>query len=173
MANEQEEILEEDIEEDYGERLQYLNVIIEGESFGLDIMKVQEILEIPVITPVPNTPETVLGVCNIRGKIVTVVDVRKLFEVILQETPSQYTHEGRAIVVNTEKFTVCILVNSVVDVLSIPEKTVGLSNEVMGERVGEYIEGIYRDKDQNVVTLLKLDELLDPQKVVHAGEIGL
>ncbi|HEY8090605.1 MAG TPA: chemotaxis protein CheW [Polyangiaceae bacterium] len=68
-----------------GKRIEYLAFVLAGETYAVQIAHVAEILRLPLITEVPRAPNTVLGVISVRGKLVTVVDLRRRFR--LPETP--------------------------------------------------------------------------------------
>lgn len=74
---------EEPIEPDFsahGDTNQYLTFIIEGKEYGVDILRVQEIKSLNKVTKIPNTPDYIQGVLNLRGKILPVIDMRKCFQ---------------------------------------------------------------------------------------------
>ena len=58
---------------------QYLTFMLSGEEYGIEILKVQEIKGFDTVTPIPNTPVHMLGVLNLRGSIIPIVDLRKRF----------------------------------------------------------------------------------------------
>ena len=160
-----EAVLEDGIIEEDDQFAQYLRTVIGGEVFGLRIMEVQEILEAPSITPVPHTSANLLGVCNVRGEIVAVVDMKRILGLGLNET--RESGSTRAIVIRTGEFAVCILVDSVQDFISVPKRKIDLPNRVTAAKEQDYVVGIYRDEDENVVTLLNLETVLDPGNVLR------
>jgi len=89
----------------------YLTFSLQGEEFGLQILKVREIIGLVDITPVPNTPAHVLGVINLRGKVIPVVDLRLKFGMPFQE-PDERTC---IIVVEVKKQDDTLLMGALVD----------------------------------------------------------
>jgi purine-binding chemotaxis protein CheW len=90
------------------------------EEFGVDILDVQEINRMTEITTVPQAPEFVEGVINLRGKVIPIVDLRKRVDMGVKE----YDKDTRIVVVNIEKNTVGLIVDSVSEVLRIPKSSV-------------------------------------------------
>ncbi len=151
----EEKLVETEMAEEDGKRLQYLRVLLGGETFGLHIMEVQEILEPLGITHVPRMPESLLGVCNVRGEIIAVVDLKKL----LGLNKSRKTLSNRVVVIETGRFVVAVLVDSVQDFISIPESQI----EPAGDE--NYVVGVYRNANEDRISLLNLEKLLDPDNV--------
>ena len=101
----------------------FLTFHLGGEEYGLEILKVQEIIGIMAITRVPRTPEFVRGVINLRGKVIPVVDLRLKFEM-----EGQADTERTCIIVvqvshNNNQVTMGLLVDEVSEVLDIDGKT--------------------------------------------------
>ena len=138
---------------------QYLTFILAGEEYGVEILKVQEIKGWDKATPLPNAPEYILGVLNLRGAIVPVMDVRKRFELESVE----YTVKTVAIMVNmvqggTER-VVGLVVDAVADVHELDINKIQLAPK-SGSTHTEYVKGLASIGD-NMVILLDVDNLLD------------
>lgn len=93
----------------------YLTFVLAGEEYGLEILKVREIIGMMDVTAVPRTPEYVKGVINLRGKVIPVVDLRLKFEMARAEL----TEESCIIVVDVGDMEMGILVDKVSEVLDI------------------------------------------------------
>ena len=93
----------------------YLTFVLANETYGLEILKVREIMGLMDITAVPRTPEFVKGVINLRGKVIPVIDLRLKFG--LQE--AEHTEETCIIVVNVSSMEMGIVVDKVSEVLDI------------------------------------------------------
>lgn len=107
--------LEEDTQKD-----RYLTFSICKESYGIEIKYVTEIIGIQAITEVPELPEYVKGIINLRGKIIPVVDVRLRFK----KEPKEYNDRTCVIVVDINDIFLGLIVDSVSEVLTIPEKDI-------------------------------------------------
>ncbi len=124
-------------------------------EYGVDILSIHEILRIPEITRLPNTPPYIKGVINLRGNVIPVVSVRGRFG--LPET--QLTESSRIIVVSFNEKLIGLLVNDVFQVVRIPKRNIDLPSELIEGVSAEFIEGVGRLKDRLIV-LLKLDNML-------------
>ncbi len=107
--------IEEDTQKD-----RYLTFSICKESYGIEIKYVTEIIGIQAITEIPELPEYVKGIINLRGKIIPVVDVRLRFK----KEPKEYNDRTCVIVVDINDVFLGLIVDSVSEVLTIPERDI-------------------------------------------------
>jgi len=147
--------------QDLGEEVQgvqYLTFILNGEQYGLGILRVQEIRGWESVTRIPNSPEHVKGVVNLRGNIVPVYDLRLRFG--LPSVP--YTKETVVIVVRAGKEgserSMGLVVDAVSDVLVVRDESIGATPEFGTGVPTEHIKGLVAD-DKNMVMLLDIDSL--------------
>src|SRR5512137_1059477 len=91
------------------DNIQLVGFTVDGEDFGVDILKVQEIIRMVEITKMPNAPEYVEGVINLRGKVIPVVDFRKRFH--LKEDAAENHDNKRIVVVALSHVTIGIVVD--------------------------------------------------------------
>jgi len=98
----------------------YLTFPLGMETYGIEIMYVTEIIGIQPITEIPELPSYLKGIINLRGKIIPVMDVRLRFK----KNPKEYSDKTCVIVVNVNNFSVGLIVDSVSEVLSIPEQDI-------------------------------------------------
>lgn len=99
--------------ESSGEQLQLVGFKLSEEDFGVDIIKVQEIIRMVDITRVPNTQYYVVGVINLRGKVIPIIDMRRRLDLKI----SPITKESRIVVVEVEGKVVGFIVDSVSEVI--------------------------------------------------------
>lgn len=146
--------------------LQFLTFILNGEEYGVDILKVQGIQGWSKVTPIPNTPDFMLGVINLRGAVVPVVDLRKRFE--LEEVG--YGPTTVVIVVKVKdddgERVVGLVVDAVSEVYNVNSKEIKPSPNFSGSISTEYIRGLSMI-DSKMVILLEIDSL------VNAGVLDL
>ena len=139
------------------ELLQIVTFQAGNETFGLDILKVHEIIRFQTLTRVPNLPEYVEGVLNLRGKIIPVVGLRKRMGLEGRETDI-----ATKIVVATVKGEVLgLIVDSVSEVLRISSANVEPTPRV-GEIKRKYVSGVGK-LDDRILLLLDVDELLSEE----------
>ncbi|GAB2196652.1 chemotaxis protein CheW [Sessilibacter sp. MAH4] len=93
---------------------EYLTFLLDGEEFGVDILRVQEIMVWAPVTAIPGTPEYLRGVINLRGVIVPIVDMRQRFN----RAPVEYTDTTVVIVLRTSESDSGVVVGIVVDAVS-------------------------------------------------------
>ena len=139
--------------------MQLVTFKLGSEEFALDILLVQEINRRVEITKVPKTPEFVEGVINLRGKIVPVLDLRKRFGLVGRE----FTAQSRIIVVNIDKRVLGLMVDSVSEVLRIPEHTVEPPPPLVAGIDATYIKGIGKFQGRLLI-LLDLGKVLSENK---------
>ncbi len=143
----------------------YLTFALGREEYGLEILKVMETISIMEITAVPQVPECVKGVINLRSKVIPVVSLRKK----LGMEDIAYTEETCVTVVNIENTLIGIIIDKVEEVLDISEENIELppSSGITGKT--DYILGIGKVGD-TVKILLNIDKVLSADKDVVSAE---
>jgi purine-binding chemotaxis protein CheW len=137
----------------------YLSFFLGGEEYGIEILKVQEIIGMMAITRVPRTPGFIRGVINLRGKVIPIIDLRLKFGMESKEQ----TDETCIIVVKTEGIEMGNVVDKVSEVMNIAEKDIEDTPSFGIEVNTDYILGI--GKSEGRVKLL-----LDIDKVLSTGD---
>jgi len=147
----------------HGDLLQLVSFHIGGEEFGLDILRVQEIIRIQALTRVPNSADFVDGVINLRGKVIPVIGLRKRFG--LEDLP--HDKQTRIIVVEIKGNVLGFIVDSVSEVLRIPKDTVEQPPR-LGKVEREYVSGVGK-LDNRLLILLDVDRLMsDSEDLISA-----
>ncbi len=141
------------------ELLQLVTFSIGEEEFGVEILKVREIIRMLEITRVPRAPEFVEGVINLRGSVIPILDLRKRFGLVSKDNDK----DTRIVVINIHNMTVGFIVDSVSQVLRIPANTVEPPPPVVAGLDSEYIEGVGKLEDRLLI-LLDLDRLLSSEE---------
>ena len=137
------------------ELLQLVTFSTGDEEFGVDILRVQEIIRTMAITKVPKAPDFVEGVINLRGKVIPIIDLRRRFG-LQSKAHDKHT---RIIVIEINTMIVGFVVDSVSEVLRIPTSTVEPPPPVVAGLESEYISGVGKLEDRLLI-LLDLDRLL-------------
>lgn len=138
-----------------------------GESYGVDIAKVSGIERMQEITRVPRTPPYVEGVINLRGRVIPVIHLRKLFS--LDE--GEITKETRIVVVDIGGQPIGVQVDEVTQVLTIPAETIEPPSAVIASADADYLLGIAKLKDKMII-LLDLDKLLTQRQASQLAEFN-
>ena len=141
------------------ELMQLVTFSIGEEEFGVDILKVQEIIRMMEITKVPRAPEFVEGVINLRGKVIPIIDLRRRFGMAARD----HDKHTRIIVIEINSMIVGFVVDSVSEVLRIPSSTVEPPPPVVSGLESEYISGVGKLADRLLI-LLDLDRLLSSEE---------
>lgn len=149
----------------------YLTFSLGGEVYGLEILKVQEIIGIMTVTRVPRTPEFVRGVINLRGKVIPVVDLRLKFGL----DGVKDTERTCIIVVQVSKedtsVTMGVIVDEVSEVLDINASQIEESPEFGGQVDTDFIMGMGKI-EKKVVMLLDVDRVLTGGEIEAVSQLG-
>jgi purine-binding chemotaxis protein CheW len=119
---------------------QYCTFLLDGYYFGVDVLKVQEIIRFQEMTRVPLAPPVVRGLINLRGQIVTALDLRRRLE--LPDRPADQIPVN--VVVQTDDGAVSLLVDEIGDVLEVPETAFERPPETLHGTARELIRGAYK-----------------------------
>lgn len=148
------------------ELLQLVTFSIGEEEFGVDILKVQEIIRTMEITKVPRAPEFVEGVINLRGKVIPIIDLRRRFGLDFKT----HDKDTRIIVIEINNIVVGFVVDAVSEVLRIPANTVEPPPPVVAGVDSDYISGVGKLQDRLLI-LLDLDKLLSSEDLDMLGSV--
>ena len=155
-----------DLKKQDDELLQLVTFSIGEEEFGVDILKVQEIIRTMEITKVPRAQNFVEGVINLRDKVIPIIDMRRRFG-LDSKAHDQHT---RIIVIEINNMIVGFVVDSVSEVLRIPASTVEPPPPVVAGLESEYINGVGKLHDRLLI-LLDLDKLLSNEDLQSLGQL--
>ena len=138
---------------------QVLTFVLGNETYGVDILRVQEIRGFSAVTKIPHAPAHVLGVLNLRGAIVPIMDLRRRFAL----ASAEFTPVTVVIVLslNTEQGQrECgIVVDAVSDVVDVPQDAIRAAPEVAGQERADFVAGLAQVEDRMLI-LLDAGELL-------------
>jgi len=141
--------------QDMSELLQLVSFKIGNEEFGIDILNVKEINRMVNITKVPNSPDFVEGIINLRGKVIPVIDLRTKLGMPKKENDK----DTRIVVVDIDGRTVGFLVDAVSEVLRIPRSITEAPPAITAGKNSEYITAVGKLEDR-LLTLLDLNKVL-------------
>ncbi len=143
--------------------LQFVGFRVGEQSYALPISTVREIVRPPEITPVPQSPEHVAGVMNLRGRIVPVIDLRKRFRQAIENSP-----KTRVLVIALDGKLIGLLVDSASEVLKIASEEIEPSPQLFGEDNERYVTGVAKHLGRLVI-LLDVNKLLpEPERAEAA-----
>lgn len=148
-----------------GDANQYLTFVLNGEEYGVEILRVQGIQGWDTVTPIPNSPEFVLGVMNLRGAIVPIIDLRKRFSMdAIPHGPTTVIIVVR--VENTDKpRTIGMVVDGVSEVYRLDDANIQPLPEVgSGGVSSDYVKGL-STVDEKMLILLNIDKLFSGNEI--------
>ncbi|GAC18771.1 purine-binding chemotaxis protein CheW [Paraglaciecola arctica BSs20135] len=141
------------------EVLQWVTYKLGDETYGINVMQVQEVLRHTEIAPVPGAPDYVLGIINLRGNVVTVIDTRSRFGL----PASGITDSTRIVIIESEEQVVGILVDSVAEVVYLRSSEIDSAPNVGTEESAKFIQGV-SNRDGELLILVDLNKLLNDEE---------
>ena len=148
------------------EVLQWVTFQLENETYGINVMQVQEVLRYTEIAPVPGAPEYVLGIISLRGNVVTVIDTRSRFGL-----PSgDVSENSRIVIIEAEKQVIGIMVDSVAEVVYLRSSEIDAAPAVGTEESAKFIQGV-SNRDGQLLILVDLNKLLSDEEWEDIGSL--
>ena len=138
--------------------------MLEGQNYAVDIMKIRQIIRPTKIRPLPQAPEFLEGVINLRGAVIPVMDLRKRFDMKINPD-----HEPRVIIVSVERQVVGVVVDEVSEVISVSPDQIQPPPRLAGIP-SKFLVGACQWSD-SILLILNLDELLTSAEKVSLAEI--
>ncbi len=153
--------------EEMQELEQYVTFLIGNETYGVEVLKVREIIGMTDITYVPNSLDFMRGVINLRGTVVPVVDMRKKFRIEERE----YDIFTVILIVEIKETLIGMIVDSVSDVIDIPVESIQDTPHFSANIDTDYIRNIGK-AGENLVIILDVDKILTPEELnrMHADK---
>ena len=139
--------------------LRWVTFRLDQEKYGINVMQVQEVLRVSEIAPVPGSPEYVLGIINLRGNVVTVIDTRKRFGL----EPRELDDAARIVIVESNDQVVGIMVDSVAEVVGLKVSEVEAAPNVGTEDSSRFIQGV-ASQEGELLVIVDLNKLLTDEE---------
>ena len=157
------EEIDDEFDEDEEDTLKdrYLTFKVKNEDYGIEIVRVQEIVGIQDITPVPEMPNYIKGVINLRGNVINVVDIRLRFGMVEKE----YDERTCIIIIQVEDVELGVIVDNVNEVCVIPEEDIKKSSKLGSKNSkGSFIKGLGK-LDDKIKMILDVEKLLSEEEL--------
>jgi purine-binding chemotaxis protein CheW len=145
--------------------LQWVTYQLEDETYGINVMQVQEVLRITEIAPVPGAPSYVLGIINLRGNVVTVIDTRSRFGLMAKES---YDDQSRIIIVEVSGSVIGMLVDSVAGVVYLHQSEIDSVPIVNNDESSRFIQGVC-NREQHLLILVDANRFLTEEVSNSSG----
>ena len=139
--------------------VQWVTFRLAEENYGINVMQVQEVLRVSEIAPVPGAPHYVLGIINLRGNVVTVIDTR----IRLGLPTTDVTDATRIVIIEGSRHVVGILVDCVAEVVDLRASDVETAPNVGNDESANYIQGVASREDELLI-LVDLNKLLTDEE---------
>ena len=149
-------VLEERHEETIGDLLQLVTFHLENEEYGINILDVQEIIRPSEITAVPNSPDYIEGVINLRGRVIPIINLRKKFSLVAEGGEK----DEKIIVVDVKGRIVGLLVDRVNEVLRVKTTLIEPPPVLTPRSHSEYISGVCK-LEGRLLIMLDLERLIE------------
>ncbi|MHC4563130.1 MAG: chemotaxis protein CheW [Planctomycetota bacterium] len=145
----------------------YLTFALADEEYGLEILKVREIISMCDVTAIPKTPEYVKGVINLRGKVIPIIDLRLKFGL----SEAERTEETCIIVVNVSEMDMGVIVDKVLEVLDIAAADIEEAPAFGGSVDTTFILGMAKAEGQ-VTTLLEIEKAMGASDIAEVAGLA-
>jgi len=132
------------------------------EEYGIEILKVQEILKLPKVTTLPKSADYILGIIDLRGKVIPIIDLGKKFSI--DDQRESVTKNLRAIVVNINNKKVGLAIDAVSHVIKVENKDVEPAPPIVKGISGRYIVGIAK-VDKGFVIILDINQIFSHEEL--------
>lgn len=139
--------------------LQWVTFKLDNETYGINVMRVQEVLRYTEIAPVPGAPSYVLGIINLRGNVVTVIDPRQRFGL----NSTEVNDNTRIVIIEADKQVVGILVDSVAEVVYLRQSEIETAPNVGNEESAKFIQGVC-NKNNELLILVELEKMMSEEE---------
>ncbi|PCK10205.1 MAG: chemotaxis protein CheW [Alteromonadaceae bacterium] len=149
-------------EENADPELQWVTFKLAGEKYGINVMQVQEVLRYNEIAAVPGAPSYVIGIINLRGTVVSVIDTRSRFGLPSDEV----TDSSRIVIIEAETHVTGILVDSVAEVVYLRQSEIETAPSVGNDESAKFIQGVSH-KNNELLILVDLEKLLTEDEWVE------
>ncbi|HWQ95624.1 MAG TPA: chemotaxis protein CheW [Gammaproteobacteria bacterium] len=140
--------------------VQWVTFRLDNETYGVNVMQVQEVLRMTEIAPVPGAPGYVLGIINLRGNVVTVIDTRKRFGL----EPREVDDATRIVITEIEQQVMGMLVDSVAEVVDVRMSEIETAPNVGNDESSRFIQGV-SSREGDLLILVDLNKLLSADEL--------
>lgn len=142
-----------------GPTAQYVTFRLAEETYAINVMQVQEVLRVSEIAPVPGAPHYVLGIVNLRGNVVTVIDARRRLGLDSREPDDA----SRVVIIEASNQVVGILVDSVAEVIELAAAEIEPAPNVGNDESSKYIQGV-ASREGELTIVVDLNKLLSEEE---------
>lgn len=132
---------------------QFSTFIVDNRIYGIDVIRVQEVVRSMPMTPIPLAPTYVRGLINLRGQVTTAIGIRELFE-IKTKAPDQFIN----VVCRIDGILISLQVDEIGDVIEIPKSEFELTPQTVPNNVRRFMEGVYKIPS-SLISIINIDKI--------------
>jgi purine-binding chemotaxis protein CheW len=152
-------------------RLQLVTFELGGETYGIDIMQVEGIVQIEEVRPIPHAPDYVEGIFNLRGEIIPVINLRRRFRLKEVELAPEDKLLSGYVVVNVENTHIAVMIDKVARVVTINREEVQEPPQVVSGIGAEYIQGVVQ-RENGYLIILDVSRLFNVRELEQLGSMS-
>jgi len=158
---------EEEIHQISSEQQKYLEFGVGEECYAVPLFSIREVIPPPETTPLPNGPDYFEGIMNLRGQIISIIDLRRKLKIKTKTPPVQ----GAVVIIDIESVSVGLVVDSINKVLSFGENDLVDVPEISNQINASFIQGIFKNED-HLTVLLEMRNVLDMKTINKLKKIA-
>lgn len=159
--------IKQDEEKKAVETVQLIVFELDKEEYGVGITELKEIINVPDITPIPNSPKFISGIINLRGKIVVIIDLEKRFNLVRDTAQPK---QRQILIAETDNNTYGLTVDYVKEVLRLPKDAIKKAPELITAKIdSNYLKGVGTMKNR-IIVLLDMAKVLSEKGLVELSE---
>jgi purine-binding chemotaxis protein CheW len=150
----------------HNEVIQIVGFVVDTEEYGLEILKVQEVVRLPHITRLPRSPIFIKGVINLRGNIIPIIDLREKFGL----RAKKYIDSTRVIIVEVGEKKIGMIVDIVSQVIRVTKDSIVPPPSMVSGVGKEYLSGVVR-LEKRLIMLLKIEDIISSNKIINIEKV--
>jgi purine-binding chemotaxis protein CheW len=152
-------------------QLQLVTFELGGETYGIDIMKVEGIVKIEEVRQVPYAPDYVEGIFNLRGEIIPVINLHRRFRLKKVELSEEDQLLSGFVIINVDGMNLAVMIDKVSRVVTVDTHEIQSPPQVISGIGAEYIQGVVH-RDDGYLVILDIRRLFDVRELQQLGQIG-
>ncbi|MFP3958789.1 MAG: chemotaxis protein CheW [Spirochaetaceae bacterium] len=153
------------------ESLQLVTFELAGETYGIDIMQVEGIVQVQDIRPIPYAPEYVEGIFNLRGEIIPVINLHRRFRLQAVELSEEDKLLSGMVVLSIDRMHLAVMIDKVSRVVRVRQEDIQSPPQMISGIGAEYIQGVVNNEDSYLI-ILDARRLFNVRELEQLGQIG-
>ncbi|MFP4011365.1 MAG: chemotaxis protein CheW [Spirochaetaceae bacterium] len=153
------------------ESLQLVTFELAGETYGIDIMQVEGIVQVQDIRPIPYAPEYVEGIFNLRGEIIPVINLHRRFRLQTVELSEEDKLLSGMVVLSIDRMHLAVMIDKVSRVVRVRQEDIQSPPQMISGIGAEYIQGVVNNEDSYLI-ILDARRLFNVRELEQLGQIG-